>query len=497
MCADKTHIHVFLVLILISAFAIFCSCKKSPTAPQIEDTSRPVIWLSHDALSFSASISERNPASQSFKIKNSGPSTLDYMIESDADWATVSPAAGSSNGQETEHTVTVSKTGLDAREDAHTATLTIKSSQAYNNPQLVSVSFHVNQVAPPKIWIETQQFTFNAQEGGPNPSSQNLRIKNDGQATLTYELSTDDPWISVNPPTGSTDGPLKVHQVNVQAAGLTSGTYNGKITVQGNNAINSPQTIDITLKINKGQPPKIGISTKSLVFNASQGGSDPSPKSFTVWNTGGGALKYTIASDANWLSVNPISGQSEGADRTHSVYVNIAGLSAGNYLGTIDISSSDASNTPQKISVTLNISSPPIDNSISISCSPSSAKTNTIVSFPITIRGNLSEISVFGLDLTFDTSIFQFHSTNKGSLTGGWAAVDGNEISAGTIKIGGFAGSANPIPISSEGSIVIIKFKVISTSSTNRQTEVWIKNYIDDIQGLTPSSTSTNFTYLK
>jgi len=497
MCADKTHIRVFLVLTLIIAFALFCSCKKNPTVPQIKDTSRPVIWVSQFALSFSTSDTGGHSASQSLMIKNAGPSTLDYTIESDAAWATVSPASGSSTGQEIEHTVTVNKTGLDAREDAYTTTLTITSSQAYNNPQLVSVSLHVNQGAPPKIWIETQQFTFSTQEGGPNPSAQDLRIKNDGQGTLNYELSTDAPWISVNPPTGSTDGALKVHQVNVQASGLTSGTYNGKITVLGNNAINSPQAIDITLKINKGQPPKIGISTKSLVFNGSQGESDPSPKSFTIWNAGGGVLKYTIDCAANWLSVTPATGQSEGAGRTHSVFVNTAGLDAGNYQGVIGVSDSNASNTPQKISVSLNITSPPTDNAISVSCNPSSAKTNTIVSFPITIRGNLSEISVFGLDLTFDTSIFQYHSTAKGSLTGGWAAVDGNEISSGTVKIGGFAGSANPIPISSEGSIVIIKFKVISTSSTNRQTQVWIKNYIDDIQGLTPSSTSTNFTYLK
>ena len=75
--------------------------------------------------------------------------------------------------------------------------------------------------------------------------------------------------------------------------------------------------------------------------------------------------------------------------------------------------------------------------------------------------------------------------------------MDGNEITAGTVKIGGFAGSADPIPVSSVGSIVIVKLRVISTSSINRQTQVWIKNYIDDIQGMTPSSKATTFTYIK
>jgi hypothetical protein len=498
MCGDKKHSRIFVVLLLVSVLAFSYSCKKNPTAPQIDDAARPVIWLSQSALSFSTSDTGGNPSSQSLVIKNNGPGTLDYTIESDADWATVSPTAGSSTAsQENDHTVSVTKAGLEAKDKAHTAKLTVLCSQAYNNPQQVTVSFLISKGTPPKIWIESQTFTFNAKEGGPDPSPQELRIKNDGEGTLDYELIPDVSWISVNPPTGSTEGAIKVHQVTTQVANLPPGTHNGKITIRGNNAANSPQSIAITLKINKDEPPKIGLSTKNLAFNATQGGSDPPPKSFSVWNTGGGVVKYTVACNAAWLSVNPSSGQTGGAERNHSVFVNIAGLGAGSHQGAIEVSDPNASNTPQKINVSLNITSAPTDNAISVSCNPSSAKTDTIVSFPVKIRGNLAEISVFGLDMTFDTSIFQFHSTAKGALTGGWAAVDGNEISPGTIKIGGFAGSANPIPVSSEGTIVIVKLKVISTSTTNRQTKVWIKNYIDDIQGLLPSSTSTNFTYLK
>jgi hypothetical protein len=497
MYADNTPFRVLWVLVLISSLTFVCSCKKSPTAPQIEDTSRPVIWLNQYALSFSTSDTGGNPASQSLLIKNTGPGTLEYTIESDADWATVSPAAGSSTGQEIAHTVSVNKAGLAPGEEAHTAALTITCSQAYNNPQKVELSFRITKGTPPKIWLESQKFTFNAQEGGPDPSEQDLRIKNEGEGTLHYELSTNVPWISMNPLSGSTAGAMKVHKITAHAAGLAAGTHSGKIAIRDTNATNSPQFVDVTLKIDKDQPPEIGLSSKSLAFVAVQGGSDPSPKSFSVWNTGGGTLKYTVDCDAVWLSVTPLTGQSGGAQRNHSVFVDIAGLGAGSYHGAIAVSDPGASNTPQKINVSLEITSPPTDNAISLSCSPASAKTGTIVSFPVKIRGNLTKISVFGLDMTFDSSIFQFHSTVKGSLTGGWAAVDGNEISPGTIKIGGFAGSASAIPAGSEGTIVIVKLKVISTASANKQTKVWIQNYIDDIQGLTPSSTSTNFTYLK
>lgn len=497
MFADDRHTRTIFVLAVVLALSLYPACKKSPTVPQIPDTSRPVIWLNSFELSFTATLTGGNPATQTIEIKNAGPGTLDYTVEADADWIGISPASGSSTGQVNEHVISVNKTDLKTEEANHEAALIIKSSQAYNNPQQVKVSFNITKGTPPKIWVETQNFTFNAQEGGSNPSSQNLRIKNDGAGTLNYELMPDASWISVNPRTGFSQDEVKTHQIQVDAANLPSGTHTGKISVQDSHAANNPQTIQVTLNINETAPPKIWLSTGTLSFTAIQGGADPPAKSFLVRNSGSGVLRYSVDCDATWLSVNPGSGESGGAERSHSVYVNTGGLSAGTYQDEIVVSDAHASNTPQRINVSLTVTTPPTDNSISVSCNPGSAPTNTVVSFPISIKGNLNEISVFGLDLTFDPSIFEFHSISKGTLTGAWIGVDGNEISPGTLKIGGFAGSANPIPVASIGSIVIVKLKVISTASQNTQTKVWIQNYIDDIQGLTPSSTSTTFTYLR
>jgi hypothetical protein len=496
-CADKKLLKAVIAIFLALGVGLSVSCKKPPTAPQIDETSLPVIWLNQSELLFVATPSGGNPASQPLTIKNAGPGTLDYTIESDADWMSASPTTGSSTGQENEHKITVNKTGLDPKETTHKATLTVKSSLAYNNPQQVTVNFNIKQEMPPKIWMETQAFIFNAQEGGTDPSAQSLKIKNEGTGTLNYQLSTDSSWLSIEPASGSITKDLKTHQILVRVAGLAAGTYKGKISVKDNNAANSPQTIEVTLNINKTAPPRIGLSTSILAFAAIQGGADPPAKTFSVRNSGGGVLKYTVDWDADWFMVSPDSGESGGADRNHTVTVNTGGLNSGSYQGTIVVSDPQASNTPQKISVNLTITNLPTDNSISISCNPSSGKTNTIVSFPIAITGNIKKISVFGLDLTFDASVFELHSIVKGSLTGSWTAVDGNEITPGTVRVGGFAGSASAIPISSVGTIVIVRMKVISTASTNIQTKVWIKNYIDDIQGMTPSSASTTFTYLK
>jgi hypothetical protein len=497
MFLNKTTSILLIPLLAVFAVGGTVSCKKTPTAPQIEDVSRPVIWLSTFEMSFCACANGGNPPSQTLQIKNAGPSSLDYTIESDAGWLSVTPAAGTSSGQIVEHTVIVSKNGLAPQDAKYTAKVLVKSSQAYNNPQEVTVSLEVTSEPPPKIWVSTQQMIFNAQEDGQNPAFQNIQIRNQGESTLNYQLSADAGWLNISPQTGSSEGGLKTHKVSADISGMNEGTYQGKITISDHNATNSPQHVNVTLNINKNPPPTISVSPENLSFSGTAGGSNPSAKTLYVRNTGGGTLRYEIEWDAAWLSVSPASGQSAGAQKAHTVAVNTGGMSQGVYAGTITVSDGSATNSPQHVNVTIELGTPPTDNKISVSCSPTSGGTNTTVSVPISIKGNLSDITVFGLDLTFDSSVFQFLRVDRGSLTGSWAAVDGNEITSGTLKIGGFAGSGTTIPPGSTGTIAVVKMKVISTASSNKQTQLQISNYIDHIAGMIPSSTSCTFTYTK
>jgi len=141
---------------------------------------------------------------------------------------------------------------------------------------------------------------------------------------------------------------------------------------------------------------------------------------------------------------------------------------------------------------------PSLANEISISCSPSSGGKGTTVSVTISIKGNLEEIKAFGLELTFDANVFKYQSTITGSLTGSWAFVDGNEVNAGNLVVGGFMGSGTPIAIDSQGSLAIVKFEVIYAGTDDGFTrQITIKNYIDGITGMKPEPSSTTFTFKK
>ena len=244
--------------------------------------------------------------------------------------------------------------------------------------------------------------------------------------------------------------------------------------------------------------PVIWINVSEMSFTATEGGPDPSSQTLQVKNSGAGNLSYTISCDMDCVTISPTSGSSTGNVNEHTVSIDISGLSQGNYSAKITISDSNAANSPLTVSVILEISRPLTDNEISISCDPSSGGTETIVTIPVTIKGNIQEIKAFGLELTYDTTMFEYQMVSKGDLTEEWAAVDGNEMSSGTVRIGGFAGTADPIPIGSYESIAIVNLKVTCGGCTDgQQSQICIKNYTDDIWGMASDPSCTTFTYKK
>ena len=135
---------------------------------------------------------------------------------------------------------------------------------------------------------------------------------------------------------------------------------------------------------------------------------------------------------------------------------------------------------------------------LSIECSPSTGGTDTNFSAVISINNSDREIKVFGLEVKFDADRLRFRRIENGNLTESWAAVDGNEISTGTLRVGGFMGSGNPITQGTTGNIVVVKFKVTGTNFNNgQQSQICIESYTDDIADLTPQPSCTNFTLRK
>jgi hypothetical protein len=244
--------------------------------------------------------------------------------------------------------------------------------------------------------------------------------------------------------------------------------------------------------------PRIWVNVSDMSFTATQGGASLSSQTLQVKNSGIGTLSYAISCDIDFVSVSPAGGSSTDNVIEHTVTVDIRGISEGNYSGNITISDPSAGNSPYTVSVTVEVSSPLTDNEISISCDPRSGETGTTITIPVAINGNINEIRAFGLELTYDTSMFEYQNVSKGDLTADWGVADGYEISSGTVRIGVLAAQADPISAGGVGSIVKVTLKVTCSACINgQQSQICIQNYTDDIAGMTPQPTFAIFTYRK
>jgi len=101
-----------------------------------------------------------------------------------------------------------------------------------------------------------------------------------------------------------------------------------------------------------GKASKISLTLSQLNFDFNITGSIPNAQTVSISNSGSGALNWNASSNAAWLSAGPSSGTGDSAI---SVSVNPAGLAIGNYTGAILVSDPKASNSPQPITVSLNV----------------------------------------------------------------------------------------------------------------------------------------------
>ncbi len=104
--------------------------------------------------------------------------------------------------------------------------------------------------------------------------------------------------------------------------------------------------------IASGLPPAIGLNRTNLYFSGLESGIHTGAQEDWIHNSGGGTLNWQAGDDAAWLTCSPNSGTNNGII---TVSIDPSGLAAGTYTGTISITSANASNSPQTVSVTLTI----------------------------------------------------------------------------------------------------------------------------------------------
>jgi hypothetical protein len=207
-----------------------------------------------------------NSSQQSVSISVSGncnwPIVWKAKMPASVPWLQLSPSSGTfdgNSGQSSKIVASLNNANLAA--GVYQAQISVSAVDAANMPvqggsQVFTVSLTVQQ--PCAVHVSASTLSFSLTQGSPKAAVRQLTLSETGNCTfpVSWSASTDSAsslWLAVTPGSGTGSG-TNVLSVSVNAATLTSGTYQGSVTLQvsdGNGPAvqGSPLTIPITLTV--------------------------------------------------------------------------------------------------------------------------------------------------------------------------------------------------------------------------------------------------------
>ncbi|HPS91355.1 MAG TPA: hypothetical protein PKV33_04290 [Methanothrix sp.] len=191
------------------------------------------------------------------------------------------------------------------------------------------IYFALPVVFPAELRVNTTSIDFGTMEERV-PSPLTFAISNLGRGSLSWNVYSDDPWIGLEPASGTNNGLVKVSIRGPPQAG----TFKGVINVRADN--HQSRRIEVNLRVLS--PSKISIDPQILTFRKKLG-DRPSPASQTLRITNSGELTLNWNAEANepWITLSNSEGINDG-----EIQVGITGSQRlGTHRGEIAVISDD------------------------------------------------------------------------------------------------------------------------------------------------------------
>ncbi len=199
-----------------------------------------------------------------------------------------------------------------------------------------------------------------------NSSTNNFSIINSGELALDYTITcqSSNQWLSVNQNSGTiAANSNQLITVNFNSNNLQIENYSGIITINSNDSAGQIITIPVSLKV-FGYP---NVTTNTSELNLEANSAQMVIKSFIIENTGVADLIYNITKQANWLTVNNMTGIIAPNTNSEIIISCIENnLSWQTLTDTLIISTNDPDSLLFKIPLNFKINKPLIDYTIQI-----------------------------------------------------------------------------------------------------------------------------------
>ena len=191
------------------------------------------------------------------------------------------------------------------RPDIYTVTLRVTDD---SKSQLTGIATLAVSVGQPVLDVQAEPLEF-----GPMAKTKSIDLRNTGEGTLVYRISTSAPWLSVDKSSGSCTTETHPIMVKVDRTDLKVGQYTGAVTIDTGAA--GVYHIEVSMKVPKLSEVKlIGVGDKWCYFK----GVAAPPANWTA----------TDFEDSNWLEGPSGIGYSNG-DVHYPTFLNDM---LGNYL---------------------------------------------------------------------------------------------------------------------------------------------------------------------
>ena len=205
----------------------------------------------------------------------------------------------------------------------------------------VLATFWVQQstLAPPRLQLSSSSIDLGTSVPGV-VAKKIITLINIGGRHLTWQASSDQPWLTVSPNKGTFNG-RSIVQVMTDSGTLKPRSYAGHITFRQQGSSDKPLTLSVTMTVKSAPPANLILSPPSLNFSST--GQNPAGQTIALQNSGGGPLAWTLAATtfdgANWLNATPSSGNLQpGQAMNVTVSVNAAILKPRPYQGALSFS---------------------------------------------------------------------------------------------------------------------------------------------------------------
>jgi uncharacterized protein (TIGR03437 family) len=300
------------------------------------------------SLTFNQTLGGQVPASQNVTISATGgtvayTTAVTYQSGQATGWLNTTTQGGTIAAGST-GTVQVNVNGSGLAAGTYNGTVTISAPGVTGSPIAVNVTL---VVAPGTISVSPASVTFTEVQGTSAQSKDVTVSSTPGALNFTIATSQNAAWLTATSDTLTT--PATVH-ITAANAGLQPGTYNGTVTITSAGAAGSPLTVNVALTV--VAPQTISVTPATLNFTYNIGATAPTAQTVSLSSSGGNAaFTATVSQNTSWLSVSPASGSTP---TQLTVNANPTGLGAGNYTGTIAITSPSSASTPAA-SITVNL----------------------------------------------------------------------------------------------------------------------------------------------